>query len=103
MFMFTFRWIIIIESGRDIRIWDFLPPTYVQLVLAFIYMKIFIFFHYNRFEVINNVKRMKFVICVHQNNFEFIYNVKIVISLQKNNYELICKVIYMLNLGSIVR
>jgi len=47
--------------------------------------------------------RMKFVICVHQNNIKLIYNVKIVIYLQKNDYEFICKVISMLNLGSTTR
>jgi hypothetical protein len=47
--------------------------------------------------------RVKFVICVHQNNIELICNVKIVICLQKNDYELICKVIFMLNLGYATR
>jgi hypothetical protein len=41
---------------------------------------------------------MKFVIFFHQKKFKDISNVKIVIFLQKNNYELICKVIYMLKL-----
>jgi hypothetical protein len=106
MFMLTFRWIIVGESGRDIRICDFLPPTYVQLILIVIYMKFVIFFHQNKFEVIYNVIFMKFLICVHQKKFEFICNViytKFVICLQKNDYEPICNIIYMLNLGSIVR
>jgi hypothetical protein len=59
-------------------------------------MKIFIFFHNNRFEISSNVMRMKFVIYVHQNNITFICNVKIMICLQKNDYELIYKVISML-------
>jgi hypothetical protein len=46
---------------------------------------------------------MKFVICVHQNSIKLICNVKIVIYLQKNDYELIYKVISMLNLGSTIR
>jgi hypothetical protein len=49
---------------------------------------------------------MKFVICVHQNSFEFIYKViymKFVIYLQKNDYEFICDVINMLNLGFAVK
>jgi hypothetical protein len=33
----------------------------------------FIFFHYNRFEVINNVMHMKFMIYVHHNNVAMSY------------------------------
>jgi hypothetical protein len=66
-------------------------------------MKFVIFFHHNIFEVTSNVMHMKFVICVHQNDIEPLYNVKIVIWLLNNDYEFIFKVITMLHLGCVVR
>ncbi len=66
-------------------------------------MKFVTFFHHNKFEVCSNAMLMKFVICVDHNSIELIYNVKIAICLQKFDYELICKLISMLNLGFVAR